>query len=372
MRRACKVSLEHLTDAKRSRIIALLQAYRAAVNFFIASFWQSPGRLDGETLARLPKEKTRLSERYKSAAQKQALDIVSCTRKAARATGVTPSRPDFEGTAVFDAKTVTIEYGKGSFDLVVKISSLCKGERIVIPTRHTAVTRKWLAKPLAKFVQGCALSEDSLILWVDLPDLPSKNDDGESGGDVLGMDIGVCKLLSTSDGQHYGREFRAIRDKIRRRKPGSRSRARARREREHFINRTLNQLPWARLRALGVEDLLDMKRGKKRGRGKSFRKAMAPWTYRQVLTRASHKAQENRVLLVAVDPANTSRTCPACKVVSKKSRKGENFKCVSCLHEEDADTVGALEILDRTLRLLGSLASPGPTTSSNSCEGHSS
>ena len=231
---------------------------------------------------------------------------------------------------------------------------------MVVPTRHTAVTRKWLARPLAELVQGCGLSEDALILWVKLPDVPDRNDDPGDDGEILGMDIGVNKLLSTSDGRHYGREFKTIRNKICRRKPGSRGRARAHREREHFINRTLNQLPWARLRALGVEDLNGLKHGKKRGRGKSFRKAMAPWTYRQVLTRASHKAQENRVLLVAVDPANTSRTCPACKVVSKKSRKGENFRCVSCLHEEDADTVGALEILDRTLRLLGSLASPGP------------
>jgi hypothetical protein len=364
MQRACRVTMEHVTAAKRGRIAALLQAYRAAVNFYIRSLWEVPGGLDGKTLGRLPKAETRLSECYKSQALKQALEIVSSTRKAARVTGIIPSRPDFEGAAVLDAKCARIDEGKGSFDLIVRLSVLRKGERMIIPTRHTAVTRKWLERPLAKFVQGCALSEESLILWIDLPDLLEKED-----GDVLGMDIGVHKLLSTSDGDHYGRDFKAIRDKIRRREPGSRGRARAHREREHFINRTLNQLPWARLRALGVEDLLDMKRGKKRGRGKSFRKAMAPWTYRQVLTRASHKAQENRVLLVAVDPANTSRTCPVCKVVSKKSRRGEFFKCVSCLHEEDADTVGALEILDRTLRLLGSLASPRPTMNFN---GHGS
>lgn len=367
MKRACEVTIEHVTRVKRSRLAALLQAYRAAVNFFVGSLWMNPGRLGSEMLRRLPKGNTRLSERYKSQALNQAFEIVSSTRKAEQVTGAEASCPRFAGPAVLDAKFVRVEDGDGSFDLVVRISCLKPRERIVIPTRHTAVTRKWLARPLAKFVQGCALSEDSLILWIDLPDLPPKDD-----GDVLGMDIGVNKLLSTSDGRHFGREFKRIRDKIIRREPGSRGRARARRERDHFINRMLNQLPWTRLRALGVEDLLDMKRGKKKGRGKSFRKAMAPWTYRQVLTRARHKAQENRVLLVAVDPANTSRTCPVCKMVSKKSRKGEGFKCVSCLHEEDADTVGALEILDRTLRLLGSLASPRPTMSFSDHAAHDS
>jgi IS605 OrfB family transposase len=349
--------LEFLTESKKTRLGALLQAYRAAVNFFIKSLWQTPGCLDGKTLARLPKGRTRLSERFKSAAQKQALEIVSSTKKAAWATGVVAGLPYFKGPAILDAKFVSVEDGKGSFDLIIKISSLTKGQRIVIPTRHTEVTRKWLAKPLAKLVQGCSLSEDSLVLWVDLPNLPDKVE-----GECLGMDIGVNKLLSTSDGQHFGRDFKAIRDKIRRRKLGSKGRARAHREREHFINRTLNLLPWSTMRVLGIEDLSDMKRGKGK-RGKSFRKAMAPWTYRQVLNRASHKAQENRVLLVAVNPANTSRTCPVCKMVSKLSRKGEQFKCISCLHEEDADTVGALEILDRTLRFLGSLASPRPKMS---------
>lgn len=357
--RTCRLTLEFATAAKRSQIAALVEAYRGAVNFFIRSLWEDHGKLDKATLARLSKERTRLSERYKSQSLKQALEIVVATKKAAKATSTWPTCPVFRGPAVLDAKFVVIEDGRGSFDLIVRLSTLHKRHPIVIPTKHTAVSRKWLARNGARLIQGCALSENALTIFVELPEEPPKEE-----GDVLGMDIGVNKLLSTSDGQHYGREFKAIRDKIRRRKPGSKSRQRAHRERDHFINRTLNQLPWANLRALGVEDLHDMKRGKGK-RGKAFRKAMAPWTYRQVLTRATLKAQENRVLLVAVDPANTSRTCPACKVVSKKSRKGEDFKCISCLHEEDADTVGALEILDRTLRLLGSLASPRPTMNFN-------
>jgi len=359
VRRACKVSLEFLTDAKRRRLGALLQAYRGAVNFFIRSLWEQPGKLDGKTLARLPKENTRLSERYKSQALKQALETVESTQKAARATGIPASCPHFTGAAILDGKFVSVEDGRGSFDLVVRVSSLKKGDRITIPTRHTEVTRKWLSRPLAKLVQGCALDEDSLILWVELPDLPVKS---EGEGEVLAIDVGVNKLISTSEGKYYGREFKAIRDKIRRRRPGSKGRARAHREREHYINRTLNLLPWERIRVLGMEALSDMKRGRGK-RGRNFRKAMAPWTYRQVLDRATQKAQENRVLSVRVDPANTSRTCPVCKTVSKMSRRGEDFECISCLHEEDADTVGALEIRQRTLRFLGSLASPRPEPS---------
>lgn len=49
---------------------------------------------------------------------------------------------------------------------------------------------------------------------------------------------------------------------------------------------------------------------------------------------------------VAVDPKNTSRTCPCCGHVSKDNRKTQAlFKCVECGHEANADHVGALNVL---------------------------
>ncbi len=124
-------------------------------------------------------------------------------------------------------------------DPVIKLSVLKKGERLTIPTKRTAVLNKWLDEPSAKLIQGCALSENSLVLWVEVPDAEIKTDD-----EVLAVDVGVNNLLSDSNGSHYGEEFKKIRDKIKRRKPGSKSRERAFRQRENLINRTVNQLPW--------------------------------------------------------------------------------------------------------------------------------
>ncbi|CAB3638248.1 IS200/IS605 family transposase ISAs26 [Trinickia soli] len=48
----------------------------------------------------------------------------------------------------------------------------------------------------------------------------------------------------------------------------------------------------------------------------------------------------------AVDPKNTSRTCPCCGHVSKDNRKTQAlFACVDCGHEANADHVGALNVL---------------------------
>ena len=50
--------------------------------------------------------------------------------------------------------------------------------------------------------------------------------------------------------------------------------------------------------------------------------------------------------LVAVNPKNTSRTCPCCGHIAKENRQTQaNFKCVECGYSENADVVGAMNVL---------------------------
>ncbi len=66
---------------------------------------------------------------------------------------------------------------------------------------------------------------------------------------------------------------------------------------------------------------------------------------------------------VLVVPArNTSRTCPACDHVSVENRQTQaRFACVDCGYENNADLVGAINVLERGYRLLacGELAQSG-------------
>lgn len=56
--------------------------------------------------------------------------------------------------------------------------------------------------------------------------------------------------------------------------------------------------------------------------------------------------------LVAVQPRNTSRTCPRCDYISRDSRVTQaRFVCVDCRFEEHADVVGALNVLARGHRV---------------------
>lgn len=66
--------------------------------------------------------------------------------------------------------------------------------------------------------------------------------------------------------------------------------------------------------------------------------------------------------LIAVPPHNTSRTCPACGHISKENRLTQaKFECVECGFEDNADLVGAMNVLERGHRLLacGELAQSG-------------
>ena len=57
--------------------------------------------------------------------------------------------------------------------------------------------------------------------------------------------------------------------------------------------------------------------------------------------------------LVAVPPQNTSRTCPRCGHVSADNRQTQaRFVCVACGYENNADVVGAINILSRGIQLL--------------------
>jgi IS605 OrfB family transposase len=315
----------------------------------------------------VPATRTRLTARYRSQCLKQALDIVTATRKIQILQSLEShldinTMPLFEGSPILDSKfiKVNLDTGLSSFDLAIQLSTLKRGKPICLVAKKTRVLNRWLhgaeGTGTPRVVQGCALKENKIILWVEM-DKPKNKIEGE----ILGLDLGVNKLISDSLGNFYGTEFKQIRDKINRRKKDSHNQKQARIERDHYINRVVKSLPWLTTQCFGVEELKNLKLGKKPNRSKNFRKALAPWTYRQVLTRIGVEGQRHGVPLIAVPPQYTSQTCPKCRWVAKGNRRGENFQCERCGYAADADTVGALNILRITKSILGNLEFPTMT-----------
>jgi len=101
--------------------------------------------------------------------------------------------------------------------------------------------------------------------------------------------------------------------------------------------------------ASGTQDAPGKKVAAKRGLNKSILD-QGWFEFRRQL---EYKLQWTGGLLVAVDPKYTSRTCPACAHESKDNRTTQaKFECVDCGYENNADVVGALNVLARGHRVL--------------------
>ena len=61
-----------------------------------------------------------------------------------------------------------------------------------------------------------------------------------------------------------------------------------------------------------------------------------------------YKLKRNGGELIKVDPKFTSQTCPKCGYISKENRLSQSkFVCKKCSYTNNADVVGALNILVR-------------------------
>jgi putative transposase len=335
-KRAIKLKL-FLTKTKQKKVKALIEAYRKAVNFYLT---KNDLKLNKQSLVLL--QNTKLSERYKSNALKQAISISKSSKT---------KNKKFSGFPILDAKFVDIQNGNNSFDLWIKLSTLSKGKRIYLPTKKHKRLNYWLSK--GDLIQGCELHEDKIIVWVEIEKQDSQNNRS------IGIDLGMNKLITTNDGKMLGKSFSLLNDKILRKQKNSLAYKRAIREKDNYINQEINKLNWENIDILCYENLRNLTKGhSKRRKYKKFRVKQQHWTWRKIISRILEKCEENRVRPIYVNPYNTSRTCPICNNVDEANRTNEDFCCLNCGYKQDADIVGATNILNKGLNWLGSLESP--------------
>ena len=163
----------------------------------------------------------------------------------------------------------------------------------------------------------------------------------------LAIDIGYNKLISDSDGKHYGKELKDIYDKISQKKRGSKNYKQTVLFKKNKINQITNEFlkQNSNVDHLFVENLKNVKNKSKFS--KQFNNKLQYWSYKQVLNKLQHDSEEQGFILEKVSPAYTSVTCSSCNHQDKNSRLGELFKCTQCNVELDADYNAALNILHR-------------------------
>ena len=176
----------------------------------------------------------------------------------------------------------------------------------------------------------------------------------------LGVDLGIRNLATDSDGQHY---TGTVVERVRQRQQLLRStlqRVDTKSSKRHLrrlsghearfrsdVNHTISKCIVAKAkdtgRGIAVEDLTGIR---ERTTVRKGQRAMhGGWAFFQLRSFVEYKGTMAGLPVVAVDPRDTSRICPACGHNSKANRRSQSeFVCQSCGFRDHADHVGAVNI----------------------------
>src|SRR5574343_245965 len=195
-------------------------------------------------------------------------------------------------------------------------------------------------------------------------------------GGAVGIDMGIARFATLSDGAFYAplnsfkRHETALRKaqqtmsrKVKFSHNWRQAKARvqriharignARRDYLHKTSTTISQNhAMVCIEDLQVRNMSKSAAGTTESPGRKVRaksglnKAILDQGWAEFRRQLDYKLVWNGGHLIAVPPQNTSRTCPSCGHVSKDNRQTQaKFECVECGFEENADVVGAINVL---------------------------
>ena len=199
---------------------------------------------------------------------------------------------------------------------------------------------------------------------------------------AIGIDMGVARFATLSDGtfyaplnsfkKHEARLRRYQRAMSRKKKFASNwKKARAKVQKIHvqignarrdFLHKTTTTISQNHamvcIEDLQVSNMSKSSKGSVDAPGKKVRqksglnKAILDQGWFEFRRQLEYKLNWNGGLLVAVPPHNTSRTCPACGHMAAENRQTQaRFECIDCGYENNADVVGAMNVLARGHRV---------------------
>ena len=201
-----------------------------------------------------------------------------------------------------------------------------------------------------------------LLLVVESPDAPEN-----IRKEFLGVDLGIVKIATTSDGKYFSgaavknirkRNFK-LRQKLQSKGTKSAKRLlkkRGKKERRfatdvnHCISKKLVQVAKGTERGIALEDLTGIRKrtAERKTVNKTMRQELSAWAFYQLRQFIRYKAKAAGVPVVLVDPRNTSRFCPICGNIDKANRKSQaKFVCTKCGHTANADINAAINIANR-------------------------
>ncbi len=193
---------------------------------------------------------------------------------------------------------------------------------------------------------------------------------------AIGIDVGITRFATLSDGSFFEgvHSFRQYQDRLaflqrqasRKRKRSrnwkkamagiSRLHRKIRRARQNYLHQTSHLISknhaMVCIEDLQIKNLSKSAAGSVAAPGRKVKvktglnKAILDQGWYEFRRQLEYKEAWRGGMVIAVAPRNTSRTCPDCGCVSQANRQSQaEFVCVSCGKAENADLVGAINIL---------------------------
>ena len=215
---------------------------------------------------------------------------------------------------------------------------------------------------------------------------------GQPQGGIVGLDMGIARFATLSDGSHYDplnsfkkhqqrlkRYQRRMARKVKFSANWKKAKAKvtqvhidignARKDYLHKASTIISQnhaivcIEDLQIRNMSKSSKGNVEQhGKKVAQKSGLNRSILDQGWGEFRRQLDYKLAWRGGHLIAVPPHNTSRTCPACGHISDENRQTQaRFECVECGYENNADYVGAINVLERGQRLLacGELAQSG-------------
>lgn len=267
----------------------------------------------------------------------RAIDVVSCSYKTKR--GKRPNGFKRTSAVVYDDRCITF---RGTESVNIWTSE----GRMNIPMKI------W-DKELFKFKKGqvdLIIQNNQFFLLVTLDISTPEKYDAEG---VIGVDLGVKNIANTSQGDVFSSEQlekkrqqyhnhrqrlqkRGTRNAKRRIKTTGNKESRFRKDTNHCISKLIVSKAEGTRKAIALEELSHI--NKRVTVRKKNRNERMSWSFAQLRSYITYKAERSGVPLIIVPAPYTSQTCSSCGHCEKKNRKSQSlFFCMSCGHTENAD-----------------------------------
>jgi transposase len=341
--RSSKCSLKFITASKRHELGTVLDEYGRVVNHFIDIFWDKP-----VAKAELLKDVVNspdswLSARLKKVAAREALDMISAMKERWKNKPSKLVKPVHRGNRMYVSCTIAdLKTPKkaSSFDCWLELRSIGNKIGIDIPIRKHRQFNDLASK--GQRLNSYIITRNYVQFVFEWETGPKKE-----VKTVIGVDTGINALASLSTGEQLGTDIKAIIERVKRCRHGSKGQQRAKRALRQRMDEVAKETV-SKADLIVVENLKGIchKTKFRRRLNSNMRRSIGTWNVRYWLGRLQMDCESSRATFRSVSPFRTSITCHACGHVDGRNRDGTVFRCTKCGHFDNADLNASRNIVD--------------------------